>query len=218
MATPCSGVTIPEVDETALPCDGLVISTDCITTTKAYNFFGISIGEYLTNVFTKITDKVKLISNLVNINTQAISDETTRATAAELALSSGSVLTTKVTLTSANIKNLNSTPITLLAAPGTGKYYDVQSITIRNRFNTTAYNASLDILAIWFSQGADSIYEISGAIKQLGTYAHALVRKAPVVDDIQIEEDDSILISAASNSTVGDGEIDIYITYKIITL
>lgn len=64
----CNGVAIPTVDESALPCEGLIISTDCITTTKAYNFFGIGIGEYLTNVFTKITNKIQAISNKVNLS------------------------------------------------------------------------------------------------------------------------------------------------------
>lgn len=64
----CNGVVIPTVDETALPCNGLVISTDCVTTTKAYNFFGIGVGEYLTSVFTKITSKVQAVSNKVNLS------------------------------------------------------------------------------------------------------------------------------------------------------
>jgi hypothetical protein len=67
MATPCSGVTIPAVDETALPCDGLIVTTDCIQTTKAYNFFGIGVGDFLTAVFTKISTKVQAISNKVNL-------------------------------------------------------------------------------------------------------------------------------------------------------
>lgn len=68
MATPCNGVTIPGVDETALPCNGETITTDCIQTSKAYNFFGIAIEEYLSSALTKIAIKVQAISNKVNLS------------------------------------------------------------------------------------------------------------------------------------------------------
>lgn len=64
----CNGTSIPTIDDTALSCNGALVKTDCIETTRAYNFFGISVGEYLTNVLTKITNKVQAVSNKVNLS------------------------------------------------------------------------------------------------------------------------------------------------------
>ena len=269
----CNGVAIPTVDESALPCDGLIISTDCITTTKAYNFFGIGVGEYLTSVFTKITDKVKLISNLVNINTKAIADEIARATLTESNLdfaigveetsrinadalkaniasptftgipnsttaaigtnttqiattafvtnaisSAGGVTTTKVSLTTAQIKTLGTTRRVLLSAPGVGKTYDVLSVMIKTNFNTTPFNSSLDDLHIRYSTANTSLYNSANFINQTGSYILYPDLGYSNANNAQITVNDDLEIYNLSNATLGDGSMDIYITYKIITL
>jgi hypothetical protein len=62
-ATNCQGITIPTVDESAVACNGVEASTDCVTTPIAFNFFQIGVGNTLTTALTKISDKVKAIYN-----------------------------------------------------------------------------------------------------------------------------------------------------------
>ena len=121
----CHGVVIPSVDETATPCNGLIVTTDCVTSTKAFNFFGTGVGEYLTVILDKITIKSKSILNLVNINTAAIAAEIARATAAEnnisLNLSNEILRATTVENLKANIASPTFTgiPNAPTAPPGT---------------------------------------------------------------------------------------------------
>jgi hypothetical protein len=58
----CDEINKPTVDDTALDCNE-IISTSCVSTVIAYNFFGIGVGATLTTVITKIMDKVKNLSN-----------------------------------------------------------------------------------------------------------------------------------------------------------
>jgi len=308
----CYGTVIPGVDDTALPCDGLIITTDCITSSKAYNFFGIGIGEYLSSVFTKITDKVRGISNQVAINTKAIADEIARATLTESNLnfaigveetsrinadalkaniasptltgipnaptafpgtntiqiattafvtaadalkaniasptltgipaaptaapgtnttqiattgfvtnaisSLGGVATTKVSISSFLIQNLGSISAQLLPAPGVGKTYDILSIMLKTNFNTIPFNATPDTLAIYYSTASVGIYSALGLINQNGNHIQYLDKVIANSGDDQIMTNDSLRISAGSDPSAGNGTIDIYITYKIITL
>lgn len=57
--------------------------------------------------------------------------------------------TTTVSLTSAQLKNLKATPVSLLPAPGAGEYYVVFSVVANYHFGTIAYgNVDPDALDI----------------------------------------------------------------------
>ena len=59
---------VPGLDNTPLECTEL-ISTDCSVSSSAFNFFGIGIGDTLTLILQKISDKVKSISNSLSLLT-----------------------------------------------------------------------------------------------------------------------------------------------------
>lgn len=62
-AIDCQGITIPTVDESAVGCNGSEASTDCVITPVAFNFFQIGVGNTLTTILLKISNKVKAIYN-----------------------------------------------------------------------------------------------------------------------------------------------------------
>lgn len=58
----CDGITIPTVETSTIACEEFIL-TDCIKTSKSYNFFGIGTLETLTSALTKIMNKVKAIND-----------------------------------------------------------------------------------------------------------------------------------------------------------
>lgn len=63
------------------------------------------------------------------------------------------VVSKVVDLTNAQVLALNVTPITLVAAPGIGKYIDVISVNFVFKY-TGAYTSPLDVRCYWGSRGA----------------------------------------------------------------
>lgn len=141
----CNGTTIPSVDETATPCNGLIITTDCVSSTKAFNFFGTGIGEYLTVILDKIAEKARLTLNLVNINTAAIAAEVARATAAEnniaLNLSNEILRATAAENLKANIASptFTGTPNAPTASPGTNTTQIATTAFVNLAISNAAY-------------------------------------------------------------------------------
>ena len=118
---------------------------------------------------------------------------------------------TKVSISSVEILALNSSPKTLIAAPGAGKVIDIISMFYRYNFVTTDYT--------------------TGGFQQVRTGSTVLIDRlgilAPGVTTISTFESAGIISSnngdinlyqGSSNPTLGDGTLDVYITYRIVTL
>jgi hypothetical protein len=139
---------------------------------------------------------------------------------------SGNTLLVAVTLTSAQVKALNATPITIIAAPGAGKaivivfasgslnyggtnvFTAAAAQTIGLYYNTTAGRASLlaNAQIIASASQIDSFTGTFGAAKTSSTYDNiALKAYNPVATEIAG--------NAANNNTV-----TIYVSYYIHTI
>lgn len=130
--------------------------------------------------------------------------------------------TVEVDITSAQILAMGTTPIELLPAAGTNKYYDVEKIILEYTNNTTAYSLVDDFLRVTYSTLgysidkqvitagmdtlciADSTYSISVG-NQL--FSQALLPNA----SIELTTDNS------ANPTLGDGTLRVIITYTTRT-
>jgi hypothetical protein len=128
--------------------------------------------------------------------------------------------TFRVALTSAQILSLNSTPIILAPAPGTGKAIEFVGGFARLIFNTTAYatNTVLQIVT-------DTANEFQAT--NLDTLASTVTRAciftldgySATTNQTQIVENKALtLIASTGNPTAGDGTLVVYGTYKIWTL
>lgn len=122
-----------------------------------------------------------------------------------------------VTLTSANILALTTTPITLVAAPGAGKYVIIESIVVKNVFGTMAYDGT-NALEFRYTDGS--------GVKVTGDIASAFINLASGTRvDVAIASAIAIAVANAAvvvsvpvtNPTAGDGIITISIRYHIIT-
>ena len=126
------------------------------------------------------------------------------------------VQSVKVTLSSAQILNSFTTNIQLIAAPGAGKFIDVHSIVIKYNYVTSQYatNTSANIYI------GNSNYTVCNNINI--NFSENTLEKLAMIDNIAPLSDlaNKALIYEAitGNPTAGDGTIDVYITYQIITL
>ena len=57
---------LPTTDDTAIECDGVFVSTDCIIMSKDIPYLGITSGDYLTDVIEKIANKFYDIDEFLN--------------------------------------------------------------------------------------------------------------------------------------------------------
>lgn len=124
----------------------------------------------------------------------------------------GGLQVAKVTLSSANVLALFTTPITLVAAPGAGFAIETLAITIRNNFGTASYSTAGDIV-IRNPNGSTTFFVdsiITTGISKISTFAK--------VDGDVIENEALQIRAEASNPTTGDGTFNVYVTYRIITL
>lgn len=124
------------------------------------------------------------------------------------------VYTTKVSLNSAQILDLNVTPQQLVAAPGAGKAIQVLDVAASYTFVTTAYdtNVTLEVYANLGSPAftnTASLVDVGNSVRRFNnTFGNAFMSENT---SVKIDVD-------TANPLNGDGTLDIYTTYKIITL
>lgn len=120
-------------------------------------------------------------------------------------------------LSSAQILALFTTPITLIAAPGAGKYISVDEIVFRLNFGTTQYTGA-NALEVRYTDGSG--VKVTGdlasacidsassrADKVIGVAAAVAVANAPIVAAVP-----------TANPAAGDGTISYSIIYRVVTL
>lgn len=126
---------------------------------------------------------------------------------------------TKVTLSSAQILALNGTPIQLLAAPGSGKIYELMSVSGRMNFLTAAY-ATHTALDITDATTGDILFSDTGTLlAATSTKVATVIPNANSGAGVVKTSNGAINAAVATgNPATGAGTLDLYLTYKIITL
>lgn len=119
-----------------------------------------------------------------------------------------------VTLSSAQILDLHNTPITLVAAPGAGKYLIPHAIVVWGGYGTTPYTVS-DDLSIRYVTGDD----ISTDAATAAVFNYSGFRKLLLLDDVG--GDDSIVNKGietyvrTGSITDGDGTLTVTVWYTV---
>ncbi len=137
-------------------------------------------------------------------------------------VSSATPITAKLSLSSAQILALNGTPITLVAAPGSGKTIVPISVIGRMNFLTAAYATNLQ-LQVKYSAGADALFVNSTLLA--ATSGNPIQPLFPVAagsvtgnDNEYIANADLLITVGTGNPATGAGTLDLYITYAVVTL
>lgn len=123
----------------------------------------------------------------------------------------------KVTITSAQLLQLNTTPITIVPAQGAGKVIIPFTVLLRYRFGTIEYATNLNITL----SPNNSLYQVNYNSAIAGNQDRFSSRSiTPTVSLAGSIVDDLPLTIGAQigNPTAGDGELDVYVSYYVLTL
>lgn len=131
---------------------------------------------------------------------------------------SSKIATVKVSVSSAEILNLNSVPKTLVAAQGAGTFILPISVLVRKNFVTTQYTSNVNLI---FGEG--TVFDNS-PLSSFLSFTISTITTVPIVEGGEL-----VLASAGINTALtvkadtgnpaaGDGTLDFYVTYRIITL
>lgn len=127
-------------------------------------------------------------------------------------VTAGQVVTAKVSLSSAEILALNTTPITGIAAPGAGNIIRPLALVTKSNFNTTQYSGN----AMELSLGGNFVATTSAYTSSSTNFEYKNASQFGTTTDLTNQP---LLISISSaNPSGGDGTVDMYITYCIIEL
>lgn len=119
----------------------------------------------------------------------------------------------KVSLSSAQILALNTTPIEAIAAPGAGKVIVIHQMTAKLTYNTATYGGANSAISLVDS----SLHSLASCTILAST--SDTIRRATLDGDKVIDENSAIdLYVSLGDPTTGDSPVDVYITYEIIEL
>lgn len=136
----------------------------------------------------------------------------------ELTAASGSIQQVKYTLTSAEILNSFTAPVTLVAAPGAGYALQLISVAYRLNFNTTAYTTAGNSIIIANTAGSQQAVISNTNFLSAGTTKFGAGPVAHQNNTSVVENEPLQFAQSTSNPTLGDSTMDLYLTYTIITL
>jgi hypothetical protein len=124
-----------------------------------------------------------------------------------------------ITVTSAQIKLLFSTPKTLIVAPGSGKYISLLSYEIKLDSSTTPYTTGSSNLRIKSLNAANPLAVVSDSVLTTTNtnIVSVPIRSTTGYDTIRVN-DPIVLDHQTANPTLGDGILKIYLSYIIKTV
>lgn len=139
------------------------------------------------------------------------------------------VVTSKMSLTVAQIKALRATPVSLVAAPGAGKVLQFMSALLKLTAGTEvlAEDVGGSNLRVKYTNGSgvavSDIIEATGFIDQLAdTYTSTVPVKDAIVAATGAENQALVLHNIGAGEIVGnasdDAAMDVYVSYKVLTV
>jgi hypothetical protein len=145
------------------------------------------------------------------------------------------LITQQFTITSAQL--LAGTPVTLVAAPGASSYWNILSVEMQYKFNTTAYTPSGDELVVYAASVLPTLGTADGnyfQIGQIGFIDQPSSQVASVASYVVLNTDSanqaqtvvanqplsfaSKTTGGAGPPTAGNGTLIVTVTYQSITL
>ena len=119
---------------------------------------------------------------------------------------------TKVTLTPTDILTLNTVPVEAIAAPGAGKAIDVISVSGRLVPNSVSYSTGVNPTIIC---NAVNLFACPFAMNESATIGSKFTPESAIGNFI---ENAPVFISSTADEQDGDGNLIVYLYYRIITL
>ncbi len=132
-------------------------------------------------------------------------------------ITGAALLQATVTISSAEILALNSTPKQLVAAPGSGKFIEVHKVWAYYNFATAAYATNTTLLVEYGS--AQPILSLTPIIDQTSSriYTSSSGGSSSINTLANVENISVRARVSSGNPTAGGGSVKINILYRIIT-
>ena len=125
--------------------------------------------------------------------------------------------TVKVSISSAQILAMFSTPITIIAAPGAGKLISIDKAIFVYNFNTTAYNTNTTIALYDGAAREMQVASFLAGGSTLSVYLGQSISYAGI-SGVPASNQPATLYSVGGAPLAGNSTITVYVTYSIITL
>ena len=126
--------------------------------------------------------------------------------------------TAKLTIATADVLHLNTTPIEIVAAPGAGYAIEVISASMNMVYVSATYatNTSLELITAGATNSQASTV-IKNSASTIRRFADATTLASATAT--QLVDNAALNVTVASGDpTAGDSDITVYVTYRIITL
>jgi hypothetical protein len=134
-----------------------------------------------------------------------------------LGATSGATTTkAQISLSSAQILALNTTPIEIIPAQGVGTIIKVIDVTVKYTHVTTSYSTA-DDLRIKYS-GGDATNVMYSMLTLWNVGANQLRGGSPIPDVKILENTGIVATTNLLDPTLGDGIAVVYVTYTVLTL
>lgn len=129
------------------------------------------------------------------------------------------LLSASVTVSSAQILTLFTSPVQIIAAPGAGNYIDIISASIFYDYATTAYGGGTTVY-LQFNNGTEQqATDGSALLAQTADMIALLDGQNSIAVQWSVIENAPIQIKASpSNPTTGDSTLKVRILYRIVTI
>lgn len=123
--------------------------------------------------------------------------------------------TAQLTIASADVLTLNSTPLTIVSAVS-GYAIEVVSASVKLDFNTTTYGTTAVILLE--TAGANNRQaEVSVLDATVSTIRNFTTFQATAPTDVQMVTNSDLTVKAKSNNPItGDSDITVFVNYRLI--
>lgn len=125
-----------------------------------------------------------------------------------------------VSVLSADVLTLNSIPIDVLAAPGAGLAYVIESATVQMTSVTIAYatNTQLELLTDTASIGQMVDTSILPSIVSRAGIAPIQTLSSTSNTQVITDKKVQLLVRGAGDPTAGDGDLDVWFNYRIVAI
>lgn len=118
-----------------------------------------------------------------------------------------------VSLTEAQIEDLDNTPVQLIGATGAGTVIEIIGAFASYTFISAGYNSSLNLIIRY-----DGLSDYSSLFNFINGSADKMVHYYPNSTGVMGENLKVEMYLSGDSGTTGDGTVKIYLTYRIITI